>query len=213
MKKALKWLVNGLPYVFFLVAIVLIIQVAVSLSQGKTPSVFGYSIFSVTTPSMEPAYMTHDLIFVKTIDPDDLFEDDVITYYRPDDATIIITHRIKTITESDNGRIFTTLGDNNHGIINDWEQAIPEANIIGKVTGKSTFLGKVYQTITANGINLIYGVAIGIFLLIGVFEIVSITKEVKLSKNTELLKTKDALVEEELKKLKEEAEKNQMNSK
>ena len=213
MKKAIKWIVNGLPYVFFLVAILLIVQVAISLSQGKTPSVFGYSIFSVTTPSMEPAYLTDDLIFVKSINPDDLNRDDVITFYRPDDTSIIITHRIVTITETDNGRIFTTLGDNNHGIINDWERAIPEANIIGKVTGKSTFLGSVYQKITANGIHLIYGVAIGIFLLIGVFEIVSFTKEVKLSKNAELLKTKDALVEEELKKLREEAEKNQTDTK
>jgi hypothetical protein len=138
-EESTKMLVNGLPYVFFLVAIVLIIQVAVSLSQGKTPSVFGYSIFSVTTTLDGTSVHDPRPNLCQTIDPDDLFEDDVITFYRPDDATIIITHRIKTITESDNGRIFTTLGDNNHGIINDWEQAIPEANIIGKVTVNQRF--------------------------------------------------------------------------
>jgi signal peptidase I len=201
MRKPLKIIINVLPYIFFAVALLLIIQVVIALKNETAPSVFGYSVFSVETPSMEPEYMTGDLVFVKLSDPHTLSVGDVITFRRPDKPEILITHRIVEIQQTGETWFFTTLGDNNHGLINDWETDFSETFIIGEVTGKSTLLGKAYSGIVSGGINIIYGVAIGIFILIGVAEILNIVKEVKLSKNKELLDAKAALVEAELEKL------------
>jgi signal peptidase len=175
----------------------------ISLRNDRTPAVFGYSIFSVETPSMEPELMTGDLVFVKLVDPHSLEVDDIITFRRPDKPEIIITHRIVSIDTSTDVWKFTTLGDNNHGLINDWEINFSQTFVIGEVTGKSAWLGQAYSGIISGGINIIYGVAIGIFILIGIAEVINIVKEIKLSRNKELIEAKAKLVEAELAKLRE----------
>lgn len=213
-KNILKKIITVLPYIFFAITLFLIIQIVVALSNKTVPSVFGYSVFSVESPSMEPSYMTGDLVFVKIVDPNEINLQDVITFRRPDKPEIIITHRVIDIQESGDVRFFTTLGDNNHGLINDWETDFSEDMIIGKVTGKSTFLGKLYNGIVAGGINIVYGGAIFIFLVIAIAEILNITKEIKLAKNKELIEAKAKLVDEELKRLQKEVlEKEQNNLK
>lgn len=211
-KNILKKIITILPYIFFAITLFLIIQIVVALSNKTVPSVFGYSVFSVESPSMEPAYMTGDLVFVKIIDPDELSEQDVITFRRSDKPEIIITHRIVDIKEVGEVRYFTTLGDNNHGLINDWEKDFSEDLIIGKVTGKSPFLGKLYNGIVAGGINIVYGGAIFIFMIIAIAEILNITKEIKLARNKELIDVKAKLVEEELQRLQKEILDNQQNN-
>ena len=211
-KNILKKIITVLPYIFFAITLFLIIQIVVALSNKTVPSVFGYSVFSVESPSMEPTYMTGDLVFVKIIDPDELSEQDVITFRRSDKPEIIITHRIVDIKEVGEIRYFTTLGDNNHGLINDWEKDFSEDLIIGKVTGKSPFLGKLYNGIVAGGINIVYGGAIFIFMIIAIAEILNITKEIKLARNKELIDVKAKLVEEELQRLQKEILENQQNN-
>lgn len=203
-KNIFKKIITILPYIFFAITLFLIIQIVVALSNKTVPSVFGYSVFSVESPSMEPTYMTGDLVFVKLVDPDLINEQDVITFRRPDKPEIIITHRVVAIQESGDVRFFTTLGDNNHGLINDWETDFSEELVIGKVTGKSTFLGKLYNGIVAGGINIVYGGAIFIFMVIAIAEILNITKEIKLAKNKELIEAKAKMVEEELQRLQKE---------
>lgn len=204
--KVLKKIITVLPYIFFAITLLLIIQIVVALSNKTTPSVLGYSVFSVESPSMEPEYMTGDLVFVKLVEADEINLQDVITFHRSDKPEIIITHRVISITEIDGKRYFTTLGDNNHGIINDWETSFSEDLLIGKVTGKSVFLGNIYNGIVAGGINIIYGGAIFIFVIIAIAEILNITKEIKLAKNKDIIEAKNKLVEEELNRLKAEEE-------
>ncbi len=208
----LKKTIFVLPYIFFAITLLLIVQIVIALSNKTTPSVFGYSVFSVESPSMEPTYMTGDLVFVKLVNPDDLNIGDVITFHRSDKPEILITHRIVDIQGTGDIRFFTTLGDNNHGLINDWETDFSEELIIGKVTGKSVWLGKAYNGIVSGGINIVYGVAIGIFVLIGIAEIVNITKEIKLARNKDLIEAKAKMVEEELARLIAEEKQKQNNN-
>lgn len=210
--KILKKIINVLPYIFFAITLILIVQIVIALSNKTTPSVLGYSVFSVESPSMEPAFMTGDLVFVKIVDESEIAEGDVITFRRSDKPALIITHRVISITEVNGERYFTTLGDNNHGLINDWEKDFSGELIIGKVTGKSPFLGKIYNGIVAGGISIVYGGAIFVFLIIAIAEILNITKEIKLAKNKDLLEAKSKLVEEELQRLKKEQEQEQNNS-
>ena len=202
--KILKKTIVILPYIFFAITLLLIIQIVIALSNKTTPSVFGYSVFSVESPSMEPEYMTGDLVFVKLVDASEINRGDVITFRRSDKQELIITHRVVSYIDVDGERFFTTLGDNNHDIINDWEKNFSQDLLIGKVTGKSVILGKIYNGIVAGGINLVYGGAIFIFLIIAIAEILNITKEVKLARNKDIIEAKSKLVEEELKRLKAE---------
>ena len=125
-------------------------------------------------------------------------------YYSIGCKSRVITHRVVSYIDVDGERFFTTLGDNNHDIINDWEKNFSQDLLIGKVTGKSVILGKIYNGIVAGGINLVYGGAIFIFLIIAIAEILNITKEVKLARNKDIIEAKSKLVEEELKRLKAE---------
>lgn len=65
--------------VFVLLGIVMVLTVT-TRANGGTPSIFGYSIYRVATPSMTPALEVGDVILVKDCDPLELKKGDIITY-------------------------------------------------------------------------------------------------------------------------------------
>jgi signal peptidase len=208
MKKGLRTLLHILPYFFFTLAVILIIQIVVAINQNRQPSLFGYSINYVLTPSMEPTILAGDLVLMKNIDPKDLFVEDIINF----NATVLnqeqsFTHRIVSILETDNGRLFTTKGDNNSSSFS-WEINMQESQIISKYVGKSTFLGSLYHLIFSGGVNFIYAIAILLFVTIAISEAKNLFKEISSYKKQELEKHKNQLVQEEVLRLKEEAAKN-----
>lgn len=76
----------------------------------------GLRVYTVLSPSMEPQYPTGSLIYVKSVDPDDLQIGDVITFTLPGNSGTV-THRIvEILPDEDNPgrRCFRTQGDNNH---------------------------------------------------------------------------------------------------
>lgn len=211
MKKALKLIVQGLPYLFFLLAVVLILQIVLSIKDQRQPSIFGYTLSFVLTPSMEPEIDAGDLILSRNVKPSDLQIGDIITFEAsiPSGSgtrTERITHRIVSINESGGFRTFTTKGDNNPASFS-WELAIPEDKVLSIYKGKSAFLGDVYQAVFSgeNRFNYLYAIAILLFLLIAFTELMNIIREVGVHKKAELLKAQEALIQEELAKLRNEA--------
>lgn len=78
------------------------------------PRVFGVHVFTVLSGSMEPAYPVGSMIYVKSVDPFQLKEGDVISFLM--DENTIATHRITGIVpdEEDESVIrFRTKGDAN----------------------------------------------------------------------------------------------------
>lgn len=78
------------------------------------PRVFGVHVFTVLSGSMEPAYPVGSMIYVKSVDPFQLKEGDVISFLL--DENTIATHRITGIVpdEEDESVIrFRTKGDAN----------------------------------------------------------------------------------------------------
>ena len=65
--------------VFVLLGIVIVFTVT-TRANGGTPSIFGYSIYRVATPSMTPTLEVGDVILVKDCDPLTLKKGDIITY-------------------------------------------------------------------------------------------------------------------------------------
>ena len=121
LKKFLKVFVDILTTLVFLILLVIIfVRVKTLFSDEEYFEVFGYSIFSVATGSMEPVIKQNDVILVKK--QDKYKTDDIITF-KSDNA--YVTHRIINII----GDSIVTKGDAN----NAKDVAITQNDIVGKV--------------------------------------------------------------------------------
>lgn len=200
MKKILLKIFNILPFVFVAMAMALIVHLGLSLKKEQIPSVFNRAILYVKTPSMEDSIMAGDIIFVNVGDFE-YDEEDIISFRKPDQQEVIITHRISRIDPITG--LITTKGDNNLNSEN-WEINFSPDLIVGKYMGKSSVLGSVYEVLFVNSLNIVFLLMIIIFMLIGVFEIKNIVKLLTLKKQAELEEEKQKMIEEEKRKLLEE---------
>jgi len=192
-----------LPFIILAAAIALIVQVIIAVKNDRSPTIFGYAIFLVVSPSMEDTIMTGDLIFVNTKSTDYQLND-IISFREPGDETIIITHRIIEINTIDGNTTYTTRGDNNYESLA-FETNFSGDYIIGKYVSKSTLFGDVYQFLFRGGTNLIYAGVVSLFVILGIMEVTNIIKEVALDKKRKLLEEKEKMIQEELAKLKSES--------
>ena len=200
MKKILLKIFNILPFVFVAMAMILIVHLGLSLKKEQIPSVFNRAILYVKTPSMEDSIMAGDIIFVNVGDFE-YDEEDIISFRKPDQQEVIITHRISRIDPITG--LITTKGDNNLNSEN-WEINFSPDLIVGKYIGKSAVLGSVYEVLFVNSLNIVFLLMIIIFMLIGVFEIKNIVKLLTLKKQAEFEEEKQKMIEEEKRKLLEE---------
>lgn len=103
--------------------------------------VFGFQVYGVLTGSMEPAYPTGSLIYVRDVDASTLRINDVITFSLS--PNVIATHRIVDIVEDESnpGQYkFQTKGDANKSV--DAALVSPK-HIIGKVIFSVPYLGDI----------------------------------------------------------------------
>lgn len=121
--------------VFTALMVGFIAYIMVCSAKGKPVNVFGRSLLTVVTGSMEPSLHTGDYIYVKKVPADELEVGDVITF-RSEESDVsgkLVTHRIIEITPEGD---FITKGDAN--TIAD-SKRIRQDQIIGKYTGKAKF--------------------------------------------------------------------------
>ena len=141
-KKVLSITANVLIWIF--VAFSLMITILVFSAQGSVdgvPSVFGKSLITITTDSMEPTFKIGDLVFMEKLDEKaktELKVGDIITFHAPvdidGDGVIgdINTHTIYA-TDHDHNK-FITKGDNNPhpDNVGDTPYEVHYADVIGK---------------------------------------------------------------------------------
>lgn len=101
------------------------------VKKSKIPSVFGYSMLIVASPSMTGAIEAGDAIIIKK--SDSYAVGDVITYF-PEDESFSVTHRIVRV----DGDKFYTKGDANQS--EDSDPVLIE-QIVGKVAVKLDKVG------------------------------------------------------------------------
>lgn len=198
MKKLLHRLGAALPYLVFLLAVLIILNVVWALGRQETPSFFGYSVLYIKSGSMEPSIMTGDIIVVKRTDPDDLSVGDVITFETRIEAggtsvLTTVTHRIVGAEGVGEDRTFTTRGDANN-VDDAW--VVTADRIVGRYLHRSVFLGNVYRFVTAGGPTLIYLGAIVLFVMIGLTEGATLVKAVAEHRREALAAEKAKLVED-----------------
>ena len=148
---------NALLWAFVIFS--LLVTVLVFTAQGSAdgiPSLFGKSLLTIQTPSMEKTYMVGDMVFMTKLTDEEklnLEKDMIITYRAPIDIDKdgitgdINTHRIYSI-DPDTG-IIVTKGDNNYLPDNqgDTPYTIHRNDVIGVCTeeGKLAGVGNVIE--------------------------------------------------------------------
>jgi len=117
MKKILSTIVNVFKNILVVLMIIVTLSLLVMKIIGDTPSILGYNLYYIATPSMEPDLKVGDIILSKEVtDVNELKIHDVITYQgeKGSYANKLITHEIIDIQEDDDGNlIFITKGTNN----------------------------------------------------------------------------------------------------
>ena len=141
------------------VLVVLIVLCAVFLMGTR---LMGYECYNVISPSMEPAYMVGDLIYVKAVDPATIKEGDVITFVVNEDL-IVGTHRVVRV-DAENQRFYTK-GDANQ--IED-QNPVHFNNVIGVPQFSIPKLGYVSDFVQ-NPPGMYITIAVGIILILAVF--------------------------------------------
>ena len=144
-KSVLKRILNVvLTIVILLLAFVLVVTTVTRIT-GNTPSIFGYSIFRVSTGSMQPELMIGDVILTKEVDDvNSLQVGDVITYRGTigEYANMMITHKIVKAPYEANGKTYVVT----KGVANDIEdQPVEASRISSKLVCKIPFLDWLYS--------------------------------------------------------------------
>ena len=182
--KILKILVDILTLVVFLILVFIIIAKVKMMSSDKEYfEMFGYSIFSVATGSMEPAIKQNDIIIVKK--DKEYYIDDIVTFPETgaNKKLVYITHRII----SKRGETIVTKGDAN----NAKDVAIDENIVIGKVV-KIISHGGVWQKVFTTP-----KIMVMIFVTLILFDLAFSYKGIKKKQNVKMIdKIKDIKLSE-----------------
>ena len=102
------------------------------LNKDEVPDFGGYLPLIVLTDSMYPDIKSGDLIICKTIDPNDVKKDMVISFFDPEgNGTAVVTHKVVEVLEQDGKRSFRTAGINNNA---EDRLPVPAENLVGEYT-------------------------------------------------------------------------------
>ena len=185
--------------------------------NGSTPSVFGYSIFRVSSGSMEPELKVGDIILDKVVEnPEALKVGDVITFKSDDYGDMLVTHKVIRAPYEENGKLMLQT----KGVANEIaDNPIRIDEVKGIMICKVDYLDTVYNVFLSP-----WGLLILIALIVIIFfdEIITIVKI--LTNNDKSVKDADNINEiidrlqaeklkEQAEKVKEQSEKSEEKSK
>jgi len=146
-------------------AIVLLLPVMVFFSvmvfsPNTGNSFFGYTFYLIETNSMVPDFCPGDMVMVKTnFDIEDIQPGTDITFVRESDGKIV-THRIRSFEDTENGREYTTYGIN-----------VPQGDDAGSVN-YNNIIGVRIKTMSVLGdIVTFFRSTIGMIVLFVIFAV------------------------------------------
>lgn len=132
-----------LAMIVVLAAFFVIVTFTMKGNGAEVPRLFGYSMMTVQSGSMEPTFSEGDIIIVEEIDDlSELEEGDIITFHTVIDMqSVINTHRIvEVIDENENMPKFVTKGDANDeadlsvvgggNVIGEYKMLIPKVGLV-----------------------------------------------------------------------------------
>lgn len=114
MKRRMKYVVNILEVLFFVVMIGLCVLVFMA-GNGKVPYIFGYRVLQVISDSMTPTIEDETCIVIRKVDKEDIKVGDIITFVSEaaDIKGYLNTHRVHEIKQDEKTgeTIYITKGD------------------------------------------------------------------------------------------------------
>ncbi|MDD3191262.1 MAG: S24/S26 family peptidase [Bacilli bacterium] len=177
--KIFKKILVILPFLIFILAIIIIINTAVSVRKQQVPLLFGYGFLTVTTSSMEPDYPIGTFLIIQR--QRDYQEEDIVTFYYNIDTDVQkepVTHKIITIEGNE-----ITLQGINPDIDEDDVQVIEEEDIIGKVIYHNQKIGTFLASGFVQNKLYIYTVLIIGLLIFSGIQVANIIKYAKKAKD------------------------------
>lgn len=164
---------NIICWILILILAITMVIFLTTRIQGNTPTVFGYTIFRITTGSMEPELMIGDVILDKVIDDEtEIAVGDVVTFEGGSQFDgKLVTHKIiKAPYTDDYGNVMLQT----HGIANEIDDTpINIDQVRAKMICKIPYVDTLYNLFLSP-----CGLLIMILLIILVFidEIINIVK-------------------------------------
>jgi len=136
--------------IVLILAIVFCAAVIVQTTTQGYVDLFGYSIFRVATPSMEPTLPVNTFIVSQKTDIANVVEGDVVSFVSTETYMqgSIVTHRVVGINEVDGRRCLITRGDANNSVDAAY---VTSDNLVGKMvfnTNPDGFFSKAYAFVT-----------------------------------------------------------------
>ncbi|MCD7785490.1 MAG: signal peptidase I [Oscillospiraceae bacterium] len=168
----------------FITTIIVIAAVAIVAIR-----LMGWSMYSVDSYSMEPAYPIDSLVIVQNVEPETIQIGDVITYVLNEDG-VLVTHRVTAIDRSN--ETFTTKGDANASA--DSSPAL-WGNVVGKVVLCIPKLGALLRVVTDEG-NRPIVIGIIVVLLVISFGFDFVSKQMKKKKAKNVVAVEEAIAAE-----------------
>lgn len=215
-KKILLTLIDILS-VLIIGAAVIVFCLVLLTKPGEAPSIGGYTVFRITTGSMEPAYKVDTLILVKKTDPAEIQVGDVIAFYSADPALegAVNTHRVIETNGETNGDgvywQYTTKGDANNAVD---QYGTDSDALIGKVVASSLFLGKLARLVS-NPLIFVPVILIPLLVMLIANVIHTISLAGRIAKDEEEQAVREAirqLKQQQEQKASEEHEKKEQNT-
>lgn len=146
MKSLCKRTISLLSWVLLIIPLVLILVFAAARLSGQVPSVFGYSLYVIVSPSMTPELKVGDIILTREYEEGNALNvGDIITYrgFSGDMAGKLITHRIVGLSEEENGLTVTAKGIANPAA----DPQFSAENIVSVMKCRLPAVGKIYSVL------------------------------------------------------------------
>lgn len=156
-KNLVSTIANIISTIVLMFSIGICILVIISMkSSSGVAQLFGYSVLSVQSDSMEPVFQENDLIVIHRTKPTNRFaEGDIISFVTYDSSGVrfVNTHRIVHVDKGSTRDRYTTKGDNAPA---EDKKKLYSTSIIGEYTGKKVAgLGKAVDFVnSATGVLL-----------------------------------------------------------
>lgn len=146
MKDSIKILYNILFYSFLIIFIAFLLLGFIANKSDCGASIGGYRIYDILTGSMSPTIKPGNLVVVKEILPDEVKENDVITF-KSGITNNITTHRAIDIVNNNGKTEFITKGD-----ANNIQDPLPLDGklLVGKVEFQIPYVGGILRFVQNN---------------------------------------------------------------
>lgn len=141
-------LIRQIQRLWNLITLLLVVVTALLVAAFWGPRLFGLQPYVVTSGSMEPQYPVGSMVYVRTVEPEQVQAGQAITFIMPDTDSVA-THQVRQV-DTEN-RVFYTQGINNrdeNGQILPDAAPVPYENLIGTPVFCLPVLGNINRLCT-----------------------------------------------------------------